>query len=299
MTAQSFDRPGRAFLLSLVGAAAFAGMFACLKLLPPAVTSMQSLFGRGLLGVLACAVLLRARRAGFRPGSLRINLARSTCGVIAILCQYFAVHEFGAELATATLLNMAAPLWILLFSGRVLGERPGPRAKVALALGLTGAALALGPSHPSERIGLALALASGAFSAGALMSLRRLASTEDPTSVVLFFMAFATLVTAPLAIRDFAGAHAWAAREIALFIAVGALGTIGQLYMTRAYRYAPAVTTSIAGLTQVIFAAILSFTVIGDPLPTWSALAGGALVLAAGLLATQPWKRPVRAGVEV
>jgi drug/metabolite transporter (DMT)-like permease len=286
----SVDRPARAFALSLVSSAAFAGMFACHKLLPAAVTSMQSLFGRGVIGVLACALLLRAQRASFRTSSPRVQFLRAACGATAILCQYYAIHEFGCELATATLLNLAAPLWILLFSGPVLGERPGPRTHVALALGLIGAALALAPSHPSERIGLALALASGAFSAAALLSVRHLAARENPDAVVLYFMAFATVITGPFAIGDFARGGAWGPRDVALFLAVGVLGTFGQLVMTRAYRYASAATTSIAGLAQVFFAGILSFFVIGDRPPSWIPIAGGLLVLVAGLIATEPWR---------
>jgi drug/metabolite transporter (DMT)-like permease len=282
--------PRRAFLLSAISSACFAGMFASLKLLPPRIGSLESLFYRGLIGVITCAAVLRIRGARFRPGSWRVNLLRSLCGVIAILCQYFAIHEAGCELATANLLSQAAPLWILLLSAPILGERPGPRAKIALAVGLLGTALALGPSHASERLGLGLALTSGAFSAFALLSVRKLASTEDATSVVLFFMGFAALVMLPFAAAALRRHGVGEPRELLLLLLVGGLGTAGQLFMTQAYRYASASTVSIAGLLQVVFAAVLSFTLIGAPAPSWTAIAGGILVVTAGLFVTEPWK---------
>ena len=275
----------------VLSSAFFAGMFACVQLLPEQISSPEGLFVRGVIGVGGAWLALRATKQRFQPGPLRLNLVRSCCGVAAVLCHYFAVHEAGAELSTASLLSQSAPLWILLLSGVMLGERAALRTKWALLLGLVGTALALGPSGAGERLGLSLALASGALSALALLYVRKLASTEDPASVVLFFMGFAALVCAPWVCVRLVSRGLWSLREFGLLAAIGVLGTGGQLLMTQAYRHGTAATVSIGGLSQVAFVAVISFALLDADTPSWGAIAGGVLVLAAGIFALQPWRR--------
>jgi drug/metabolite transporter (DMT)-like permease len=288
-----FDSPRRAYALIVLSSALFAAMFACVKLLPERISSPEGLFVRGVIGVLGAWLVLRATKERFRPGSLRINLIRSCFGVSAVLCHYFAVHEAGAELATANLMSQSAPLWILLLSGALLGEHAAARTKWALALGLVGTLLALGPSGAGERLGLFSALSSGALSAMALIYVRKLASTENPASVVLFFMSFSAIVCAPFALLRLHNHGLWSANEFGLLLAIGALGTAGQLLMTYAYRHGTAATVSITGLAQVAFAAVFSFAFLGAAVPSPSAIAGGIMVLAAGVFALQPWRSAV------
>lgn len=291
MSPAPLDDPRRAYALIVLSSAFFAGMFACVQALPAHISSPEGLFVRGVIGVGGAWLTLRATRQRFQPGPLRLNLVRSCCGVAAVLCHYVAVHEAGAELALASLLSQSAPLWILLLSGVVLGERAEPRTRWALLMGLVGTALALGPSGAGERLGLSLALASGALSALALLYVRKLASTESPASMVLFFMGFAALVCAPWVIVRLWTRGLWSWRELGLLAAIGVLGTGGQLLMTQAYRHGTAATVSIGGLSQVAFVALLSFVWLGSEAPSWGASLGGVLVLAAGIFALQPWRR--------
>lgn len=285
------DNPRRAYGLIVVASALFAAMFAAVKFLPAEVSSSEVLFVRGLIGVAGAGLVLGLAREPFRIGAWRINLIRAGAGTASVLCQYYAIHEAGAEIATANLLTQSAPLWILLLSAPLLGEPAPPRARWALFLGLVGTALVLGPTRAGERTGLLLALASGALSALALLSVRRLVSTENAASVVLFFMAFAALCSAPLALRGLSLRGFWSARELGVLGAVGLFGTLGQLVMTQAYRYGSAASVSIAGLAQVAFAALFSFTLLDSELPSLAAVAGGVLVLVAGLVAVAPWRR--------
>ncbi len=290
MANQAHDNPRRAYALIVLSSAFFAAMFAGLKFLPARISSPEVLFVRGLVGVAGAGLVLVVTRERWRPGALRTNLMRSTVGALSVVFQYFAVHEAGAELATATLLNQSAPLWILLLSAPLLGERVVASTKWALPIGLIGTALALGPSAAGERPGLFLALLSGGFAALALLYVRKLVSTENAASVVLFFMAFATLASAPFALWRVSERGGWTVHEFGVLAAIGALGTAGQLVMTQAYRYGTAASVSIAGLAQVAFAAILSFAVLGSAVPSVAAIAGGILVLLAGLLAVRPWR---------
>ncbi|MEO6708251.1 MAG: DMT family transporter [Planctomycetota bacterium] len=290
MSQLATENPRRAYFLIVLASALFSAMFAVVKILPARVASSEVLCLRGLIGVTGAGLVIAVTGQRWRPGPLGINLMRSGCGFASVLTQYYSVHEAGAELATANLLVQGAPLWIVLLSAALLGERPSRRTKWALAAGLAGTALALGPSGAGERTGLLLALVSGGFSALALLSVRKLASTESPASVVLFFMGFSALAAAPFALPSLYRHGMWTAHELAALVAIGVLGTAGQLVMTEAYRYGSAASVSIAGLSQVAFSALLSFGVLGAPAPSIGAIAGGIIVLAAGLVSVQPWR---------
>lgn len=283
------DRPRRAFALVVLSSACFAAMFAVVKLLPATIGSSEILFLRGCIGVAGSAAVLAWRREPLAPGPWSTNLIRSATGVASVLCQYYAIHEAGTEIATANLLTQSAPLWILFLSVPLLGEAPPARTRPALVLGLIGTALTLGPTGAGQRLGLILALISGAFSALALLSVRKLVARENAASVVLFFMAFAAVVSAPLALRGAWLRGGWSLGELTTLLWIGVFGTAGQLFMTQAYRYGSAASVSIAGLMQVAFAALFSFAWLGSPAPSPYALLGGVLILGAGLWALSPW----------
>jgi drug/metabolite transporter (DMT)-like permease len=287
------DDPKRAFVLILLASASFAGMVASVKALPPEIATVETVFFRGIVGVVVGAAIHLARGLAFRPQAIGVNLVRSTSGGLALLCYYGAVHDHGCEIATANLLLKTAPLWVSLLSAPLLGESTGPRTRLALVMGTAGAALTLGPAPASERLGVALALASGLFSAGAYLSVRRLAASDHPVSIVTFFTACLTLATGPFAVTALVRDGVPAPRVLALLVSVGVCGTAGQLFMTNAYRHASAAVVSIGGLAEIGFAAVLSVALFGDR-PSLYAGAGGALAVVAGVIATWPAKAQTR-----
>src|SRR4051812_43683350 len=89
------DDPRRALVLILLASASFAGMVATVKGLPKDVTTFETVFFRGLVGVVVGSVLHAALGLSFRPKAIGINLTRSVSGGLALLCYYGAVHEHG------------------------------------------------------------------------------------------------------------------------------------------------------------------------------------------------------------
>lgn len=283
------DELARARWLALGASLSFSGMYVCVKLLSPGVSSFEALFARSTIGLLVCFLLLRRAGGALRWGSWKLNLARATCGFLSIGGQFVALHEGGCSLSTVAFLRHAAPVWMLLFVGPMLQEWPDRRAKLAVAIGVVGTLLALRPQGGESAWGLAIAVSSGFTAALALLSVRKLTSTDHPLTVVMFFMGFVALVTGPIvAVRWASAGPQWNQRDLLLLGITALLGTAGQLLNTHAYRHGRAVAMAVTGLSEVVFTLLLAWTIAGDALPPWTTFLGGGAILAAAWIATRP-----------
>jgi drug/metabolite transporter (DMT)-like permease len=283
----------RARWLALGASLSFSGMYVCVKLLSPGVSSFEALFARSTVGLCVCWFLLRRAGSAARWGSWKLNTARAVCGFLSIAGQFVALHEGACSLSTVAFLRHAAPVWMLLFVGPFLNEWPDRRAKLAVAIGVVGTLFALRPQGGETTWGLAVAVSAGFTAALALLSVRKLTATDHPLTVVAFFMAFVALVTTPVVVtRWLSHGIQWTQRDLVLLAATAVLGTLGQLLNTHAYRHGRAVAMAVTGLSEVVFTLLLAWTIAGDAVPPWTTFAGGGAILAAAWLATRPKPLP-------
>src|SRR5581483_7545863 len=196
----SEERPLLAFAFSLAASLAFTGMSVSVRALGPAVGTPETVFFRGLAGGLLGAVIHLVARRPLHVSAPGVMLLRIITGTLSLLCYYGAIESGDrAALATANLLLKTAPVWVALGASFLLGERAGSRTWLALAVGLAGAALALlGPTGSADRSAVILGVLSGICAAGAYLSVRKLASSEDPLTVVTLFSCGIAVVLAPV-----------------------------------------------------------------------------------------------------
>jgi len=115
---------------------------------------------------------------------------------------------------------------------------------------------------------------------------------------VTHFIGTATLVTLILSVPVF-DAHTAASvavpRNLAALLGLGTLGTVSQLLMTEAYRRGNATVVALAGLTQIIFAAVYDIAFFGHMPDLWKGV--GVAMIASGIVlnlaqAQRPGKEP-------
>ena len=70
---------------------------------------------------------------------------------------------------------------------------------------------------------------------------------------------------------------------VAVSLKNGVFGSLGQAFITYAYRFAPASEISIYNYSGIIFSMILGFFILGEPVKFTSVI-GGALVAAASVM---------------
>lgn len=232
-----------------------------------------------------------------RPRNLRAVVARSLVHASAMLL-YFATLAFLPVAQVAAGL-FTAPVFVLLISRFVHGERIGPVRIVAVALGFAGTLLVLGPGA-KEGIGPAslVPVLSGLIYAVSNLATRRWCPGESAATLTLgFFVALGfyglvgvTVLTlwpqaAPPGLDGFVLRGFVPPPVSAVFwVFVQALGSLlGVMAMVRAYQLADA--SRVAVFEYVVLpAAVVWGVVLWGETPSALAVAGMGLIFAAGLM---------------
>ncbi|MFN7973113.1 MAG: DMT family transporter [Acidobacteriota bacterium] len=140
-----------------------------------------------------------------------------------------------------------------------------------------------GPFGEVRGKGVAVALASAFLSAFAYVSVKHLARTDPPETIVVWFSAWATLIAGALALPALVVPDR---RQLAWLVVTGVAAGCAQLLMTRAYAAGDAARISVYGYATPVVAYALGQIVLRER-PGLLGIAGTALVVAAGILVSR------------
>ena len=274
--------------LALGGLAASWGFVAVLAASVELGAEALAFWRLALAAVTLCLIALLARRVDLLAPRGRLR-ALALLGVAqgAHWLLFFEAVEHGS-VALAVLTFYAAPLVIALVAPLVLPERLSPLVLGACLLGAAGiAAIALDQGGEGDSPSLA-AVAAGlgsavTYAALVILSKRLLAAATPPLTVAFWDCLVGTVAVAPvlfLADRVVpSGGEEWA---VALALGVVFTGVSTLIYATLLRRVAAQSAGVLTFLEPV--AGVLLAWVILEQRPGAATLAGGALVIAAGLV---------------
>jgi drug/metabolite transporter (DMT)-like permease len=269
----------RGALLMVTSGMLFAAMSAMIKLVSTQLPNEMVVFFRAAIGLLALAPWLVPRgRHGLKTRHPGAHLLRGLAGLAAMYCYFYAIVHM--PLAEATLLNYSTPLFVPFLAWLALGEGIARRLWTAIAVGFFGILLILKPGMGLFTPVALVGMASGVFAALAMVSIRRLTRSEPALRIVFYFSLVCTLGSAvPLL-------WSWQTPAPGLWvvlIAIGALASIAQFLLTRAYAHAPAAEVGPFTYSTVVFAALVGWFFWGE-MPDALSFLGAVLVCVAGVL---------------
>ena len=270
----------RGILSMLAAVAFFSFMDAQLKLLAAHYPPLQVSFLRGAtsLPFVLLPILLRGRLARLRPVNVRLHLLRGVLSVVMLGSFVYAVRE--SSLATTYSIFMCAPLVVAALSAQMLGERVTRLQWTAIGVGLAGVLLMLRPEGAQWiSVGSAAAVMAALCYSLAVITLRVLARTDTTESMVFSFTFLLAVGAGLLSIPGWTPVL-WA--HWPLLAGIGLLGSLGQHFITEAFRNAPASVVTPFEYTALLWGVLLDLVVWGV-LPGAVTLAGGAIVIGAGL----------------
>ena len=272
-------------LLVVTAEFCMASMGAMVKLLGETMPNEMAVFARNLAGLLVLLpVLLTRHDFSLKTDCLHLHLLRSLAGLSAMYCFFYAIIHL--PLADSMLLKMTAPLFMPIIAIIWLSEGISQWTVLALLLGFAGVWVILGPAGEANWAML-VGIAGGFLAAVAKVSIRRLSRTEPNLRVVTYFALVGTIVSAVPAV------FSWktpAINGIWLMVAIGLVGTLGQLALTRAYSISNAGKVAPLTYFSVIFGGIYGFVFWGE-IPQQQFIIGAVMIAVAGLLTIQ---KPVR-----
>lgn len=266
-----------AVLLAL-SAMLFATMGVFIRLASHTVDNEIIVFARNLTGMLLLLpVMLLHREVGFRTEVIGRHLWRAVTGLAAMYGFFYAIAHL--PLSSAMVFTYSSPVFIPVVAWLFLREPMTRRAWATALVGFLGVLLVCRPDGGLLNHFALLGLGSSLLAATAFVTVRALGATEPAIRVVFYFALLSTVVSAvPLL---------WAGRavslyELGLLVTVGALATLSQLCMTRAYALAPASHIGPLTYLAIVVAGFYAWALWGET-PDVLAVLGAGLIFAASL----------------
>ena len=262
-------------ILCIVTAAfCFAFMSLCVRLAGD-LPSMQKILFRNLLAffIVGAGLVRKPEKLEIHKGDLKFLFLRSICGTVGIVCNFYAIDHL--VLSDANMLNKLSPFFTIIFSYFLLKERLTLFQGIAVVVAFMGALFIIKPTgnmtDPAALIGML-----GGAGAGAAYSFVRVLGKRGVNGklIVMFFSAFTCVFALPFLIGHFAPMAWW---QIVAMIGAGFGGAGGQIFVTKAYYYAPAKEISVFDYSQIMFSALMGFLVLGQK-PDMLSLCGYVII---------------------
>jgi drug/metabolite transporter (DMT)-like permease len=258
----------RSRLLLLAAAVLWSTAGAAMKVCQ--LSGWQIAGGRSLIAGLFIFLAVRdARRAPTR-GVLATGVA------YAATVTLFAVSNKLTTAANAIFIQSTAPLWVVLLSPRLLGERPSRAELLTIpvyAIGLF--CFFLDDLSPGQMAGNWIALAAGLAFACSIIGFRKI--QDRGPSALVYGNWISALLTAPLWLVE--PTPALADLLVLLYLGVFQLG-LAYLCFARGVAHTPALEAALLVLLEPVLNPVWTFLIAGEPPGPW-AMVGGGIVLAA------------------
>ncbi len=276
----------RGIALLLAAIFIFTLMDAIGKFLSVRYHPMQVVWARFAVNLLIVALILAPRlRSALATRRPVVQLFRGLTQLGSILLFFTALQFIG--LAEATAIMDINPVLITLGAALFLGETIGIRRALGILAALCGALIIIRPGagvfQPAAILPL---LGACTYAAGALLT--RVAR-EDSTATSVLWSAMVGTVLSSLAVPFF-----WQPIQpahLGAFLALGALGTVAQALLIRAFALAEAAAIAPFGYTGLVWAGLWGWLFWGTVPDLWT-VTGTLIIVGAGLYV---WMREARA----
>ena len=268
-------------IAAMAGAmAVFVANDALVKYVSQSLPPAQLIFMRGLMATLLVLAAAQAWGAMPRWREAMGGWVLLRAAVDAVATMLFLVSLFHLPLAIASAINLAAPLFMVVFAVLFLRERPRPGRWLATAAGFLGVLLIIQPSAAGINGYALTCLAATLFHATRDLLTRRIASTVPSILITLATSVAVTLLAGLLSVLQ--PWQPFSAAQLGLLALAAALLASGYHLLITSMRHGEISLVAPFRYTGLVFALVLGFAVWGE-VPNWLGWAGIALLLASGL----------------
>ena len=182
-------------------------------------------------------------------------------------------------LAQVFALEFTSPLWVLILSPLILGERLTWIRALAAIIGFSGILIVARPSADTINAGVVAAAAAAIFFAITITITKRLTRTEGIASILLWLTLMQAFIGVVFVVFD--GAVALPdARTAPWLILIGLAGLLAHYCLTNALSIAPATVVVPIDFIRLPTIAVIGMLVYGEALDIWVFV--GALVIFGG-----------------
>jgi S-adenosylmethionine uptake transporter len=270
-----------AALLMAFGAVCVAVQNGVIRVVSDDIHTFEVVFFRNLFGLLAMLPLLGGVGLGmFRANNPGQLMLMSTWHLLGMVCYFLAILYL--PIAEVTALSFSKPLFATVGAALILHEIVRARRWSAVALGLVGVLIVLQPGAQTISLYAGLVLLGALLGAATSLMVKRLTATDGVSTIVWYQALFATVLALPLCLLQ------WRTPDPTgwlLLLAIGALGTLSWLSMTRAFFLADASAVVPFEFLRLPFAALVAYLWFAEVPSVWTWIGGAVIFGAAAYIA--------------
>jgi drug/metabolite transporter (DMT)-like permease len=267
---------GKGIVMSIMSALGFSMVNAIVKYLSLSFHTGEIAFFRGLFSAILIIALIRIQHVRLSHKDIPTLVARGVLGGCGMICLFFALA--GMPIGDVSILSQLSAFFVIVFAAIFLHDILPKGAIPPLSIIVIGACLILHPWNYTSFNGSAMfALAQAVFSAAAYTTISKLANSGEhhQYEIVLYFLVCATIAGAVIMGTDFIMPDAF---QWGLFIIMGILTLLAQIWMTNAYTVADPIIVSFVQYIGVFFNVVWGYLFFDESMALLS-IAGGICII--------------------
>mgnify|MGYP000393820615 FL=1 len=257
----------------------FSIMGICIRYASHTVDNYTIVFFRNVVGLILFLPFIFKQGIGFvKTEKLWMHSWRSIVGLAAMYGFFYAIAHL--KLSNAMVFTYSSPIFIPVIAWLFLKEKITIAMICAAVLGFIGVFCVAKPDQGLLNWISVIGIASSLLASMAFVTVRALTQTEPPERIVFYFCLIGSALSV---IPMFWMWRTYHVKELLFLIGAGILANVSQIFMSHAYRLAPAGQIAPVNYMAIIFAGVWGF-LLWNEVPDLYSVIGFCIILLAILL---------------
>lgn len=262
-----------------ISALLFSVMGICIRYASHSVDNYTIVFFRNVVGLILFLPFIFKQGTGFvKTEKLWMHTWRSIVGLAAMYGFFYAIAHL--KLSNAMVFTYSSPIFIPVIAWLFLKEKITIAMICAAVLGFIGVFCVAKPDQGLLNWISVIGIASSLLASMAFVTVRALTQTEPPERIVFYFCLIGSALSV---IPMFWMWRTYHVKELLFLIGAGILANVSQIFMSHAYRLAPAGQIAPVNYMAIIFAGVWGF-LLWNEVPDLYSVIGFCIILLAILL---------------
>ncbi|WP_286716730.1 DMT family transporter [Acinetobacter sp. UBA2581] len=272
----------RAIVFLTCSAFLFSVMGVCIRFALHTVDNATVVFFRNFVGLFIFLPLIFNKGISFfKTEKLWMRTWRSVAGLTAMYGFFYAIAHL--KLSNTMVFTYSSPIFIPLIAWLFLKEKVTQSMLLAAAIGFIGVLCVAKPDSGLFNLMSVIGLSASFLAAMAFVTVRALTQTEPPERIVFYFCLIGTLISM---VPMFWHWRPYTLTELGYLIAAGLLANTSQLFLSNAYKLAPAGQIGPVNYIAIFFAGLWGF-IFWQEVPDLYSMLGLGLIFC-GILLCSP-----------
>lgn len=288
----SVDSPShlvKAIVFLTCSAFLFSVMGVCIRFASHTVDNDTVVFFRNFVGLFIFLPLIFNKGISFfKTEKLWMHTWRSVAGLTAMYGFFYAIAHL--KLSNAMVFTYSSPIFIPLIAWLFLKEKVTQSMLLAAAIGFIGVLCVAKPDSGLFNLMSVIGLSASFLAAMAFVTVRALTQTEPPERIVFYFCLIGTLISM---VPMFWHWRPYTLTELGYLIAAGLLANTSQLFLSNAYKLAPAGQIGPVNYIAIFFAGLWGY-LFWQEIPDLYSLLGLGLIFCGILLCSPALQNKLR-----